>query len=75
MSSTIQMPVCPLTVGWLTKCGLPATVIFHIGPEIAVVRCETHAEAFRFALRSLLRPTQWTEKDLLLEEALSIPAE
>jgi hypothetical protein len=71
VSASTDIPVCPLKIGFLTRCGLPATVVFHIGSEIIVLRCQTHAEAFRLALRSLLRPTQWTEKDLLLEETLS----
>jgi hypothetical protein len=74
VSSSTNIPACPLKVGLLTRCGLPATIIFHLGSEIVVVRCETHAEGFRLALRSLLRSTQWTEEHApLLEGVLSTP--
>ena len=56
---------CPIKVGLLTRCGLPVAVTFHLGSEIVVVRCETHADGFHLALRSLLRPTQWSEEHVL----------
>jgi hypothetical protein len=60
---------CPLAVGMVTRCGMPGTVIFHLGSEIVIVRCESHAEGFRFALRSLLRPGTWKEEHVLLAVA------
>ena len=77
MSIIAKMPTaCPLKVGLLTRCGMPAAVIFHLGSEIVVVRCETHAEGFRLGLRSLLRPTQGTEEHApILEEVFSNPTD